>query len=32
MRLKDVQAEMAKEGGTKRAADLIEAELPGRDR
>ncbi len=27
-RLKDVQAEMAKEGGTRRAADLIEAELP----
>ncbi|MDN3287003.1 macrolide-inactivating glycosyltransferase [Streptomyces thermocarboxydus] len=31
-RLKDVQAEMAKEGGTKRAADLIEAELPGHGR
>jgi MGT family glycosyltransferase len=27
-RLKDIQAEMAREGGTKRAADLIEAELP----
>jgi MGT family glycosyltransferase len=27
-RLKDIQAEMAKEGGTRRAADLIEAELP----
>ncbi|GAA2426079.1 macrolide-inactivating glycosyltransferase [Streptomyces glaucus] len=27
-RLKDVQAEMAREGGTRRAADLIEAELP----
>ncbi len=26
--LKDLQAEMAAEGGTKRAADLIEAELP----
>ncbi|MGW0993986.1 macrolide-inactivating glycosyltransferase [Streptomyces sp. NPDC002523] len=29
-RLKDVQAGMAEEGGTRRAADLIEAELPGR--
>ncbi|WP_037812774.1 macrolide-inactivating glycosyltransferase [Streptomyces sp. NRRL S-1022] len=29
-RLKAVQAEMAQEGGTRRAADLIEAELPGR--
>jgi MGT family glycosyltransferase len=29
-RLKDVQAEMAQEGGTRRAADLIEAELPVR--
>ncbi|MEV5434037.1 macrolide-inactivating glycosyltransferase [Streptomyces sp. NPDC052701] len=29
-RLKDVQAEMAEEGGTRRAADLIEAELPAR--
>ncbi|WP_420803431.1 macrolide-inactivating glycosyltransferase [Streptomyces naphthomycinicus] len=29
-RLKEVQAEMAREGGTPRAADLIEAELPGR--
>lgn len=29
-RLKSVQAEMAEEGGTRRAADLIEAELPGR--
>ncbi|MFJ7118746.1 macrolide-inactivating glycosyltransferase [Streptomyces albogriseolus] len=27
-RLKAVQAEMAEEGGTRRAADLIEAELP----
>ncbi|MGW3508035.1 macrolide-inactivating glycosyltransferase [Streptomyces sp. NPDC000994] len=27
-RLKDVQAAMAQEGGTRRAADLIEAELP----
>ncbi|MER6458724.1 macrolide-inactivating glycosyltransferase [Streptomyces sp900105245] len=27
-RLKTVQAEMAQEGGTRRAADLIEAELP----
>ncbi|PAZ12923.1 glycosyl transferase [Streptomyces sp. SA15] len=27
-RLKGIQAEMAQEGGTKRAADLIEAELP----
>ncbi|MFI7499700.1 macrolide-inactivating glycosyltransferase [Streptomyces sp. NPDC049687] len=27
-RLKDVQQEMAVEGGTRRAADLIEAELP----
>jgi UDP:flavonoid glycosyltransferase YjiC (YdhE family) len=27
-RLKAVQAEMAQEGGTRRAADLIEAELP----
>ncbi|GGS67589.1 macrolide-inactivating glycosyltransferase [Streptomyces cinerochromogenes] len=30
-RLKEVQAQMAQEGGTRRAADLIEAELPGRD-
>ncbi|MFE2276877.1 macrolide-inactivating glycosyltransferase [Streptomyces sp. NPDC059454] len=29
-RLKGVQAEMAEEGGTRRAADLIEAELPTR--
>ncbi len=29
-RLKDIQAEMAQEGGTRRAADLIEAELPAR--
>lgn len=29
-RLKDVQAEMAQEGGTRRAVDLIEAELAGR--
>ncbi len=28
-RLKDVQADMAAEGGTRRAADLIEAALPG---
>jgi MGT family glycosyltransferase len=28
-RLKEIQAEMAQEGGTRRAADLIEAELPG---
>ncbi|MEV0634319.1 macrolide-inactivating glycosyltransferase [Streptomyces sp. NPDC050619] len=28
-RLKDIQAEMAEEGGTRRAADLIETELPG---
>ncbi|MGW2717375.1 macrolide-inactivating glycosyltransferase [Streptomyces sp. NPDC001492] len=27
-RLKEIQAGMAKEGGTRRAADLIEAELP----
>jgi MGT family glycosyltransferase len=27
-RLKDIQAQMAQEGGTPRAADLIEAELP----
>ncbi|MFG3101221.1 macrolide-inactivating glycosyltransferase [Streptomyces sp. NPDC048182] len=27
-RLRDIQAGMAKEGGTQRAADLIEAELP----
>ncbi|MGI5379039.1 glycosyltransferase [Streptomyces sp. CA-251387] len=27
-RLKDIQGEMAEEGGTRRAADLIEAELP----
>ncbi|MEV8593153.1 glycosyltransferase [Streptomyces sp. NPDC052012] len=27
-RLREIQAEMAKEGGTRRAADLIEAELP----
>ncbi|MFI2206262.1 macrolide-inactivating glycosyltransferase [Streptomyces sp. NPDC020192] len=29
-RLKTIQAEMAEEGGTRRAADLIEAELAGR--
>ncbi|MFJ9833990.1 macrolide-inactivating glycosyltransferase [Streptomyces sp. NPDC101169] len=29
-RLKDIQARMAEEGGTRRAADLIEAELPAR--
>ncbi|MBL3668568.1 macrolide-inactivating glycosyltransferase [Streptomyces sp. M2CJ-2] len=29
-RLKQIQAEMAQEGGTHRAADLIEAELPER--
>ncbi|MEV0694559.1 macrolide-inactivating glycosyltransferase [Streptomyces sp. NPDC050388] len=29
-RLKQIQAEMAQEGGTPRAADLIEAELPKR--
>jgi MGT family glycosyltransferase len=29
-RLEDIQAEMAQEGGTRRAADLIEAELPAR--
>jgi len=29
-RLKEIQAEMAEEGGTRRAADLIEAELPVR--
>ncbi|MYW19562.1 macrolide-inactivating glycosyltransferase [Streptomyces sp. SID2955] len=29
-RLKEIQAEMAQEGGTHRAADLIEAELPYR--
>lgn len=29
-RLERIQAEMAHEGGTRRAADLIEAELPGR--
>ena len=29
-RLKEVQAEMAQEGGTRRAADLIEAELAAR--
>ena len=28
-RLKEVRAQMAREGGTRRAADLIEAELPG---
>ncbi|MET9459187.1 macrolide-inactivating glycosyltransferase [Streptomyces canus] len=27
-KLKEIQAEMAQEGGTRRAADLIEAELP----
>jgi UDP:flavonoid glycosyltransferase YjiC (YdhE family) len=27
-RLKEIQAGMAKEGGTRRAADLVEAELP----
>ncbi|OSZ60252.1 glycosyl transferase [Streptomyces pharetrae CZA14] len=31
-RLKDIQAGMAQEGGTRRAADLIEAELPARRR
>ncbi|GGM11327.1 macrolide-inactivating glycosyltransferase [Streptomyces fumigatiscleroticus] len=31
-RLKTIQAEMAEEGGTRRAADLIEAELPDRRR
>ncbi|MEU8033992.1 macrolide family glycosyltransferase, partial [Streptomyces sp. NPDC049099] len=31
-RLKEIQAEMAEEGGTLRAADLIEAELKGRAR
>ncbi|MFD3730610.1 macrolide-inactivating glycosyltransferase [Streptomyces sp. NPDC058632] len=29
-RLKEIQADMAQEGGTRRAADLIEAELPQR--
>jgi MGT family glycosyltransferase len=29
-RLKEIQAQMAEEGGTRRAADLIEAELPAR--
>ncbi|MFD5775096.1 macrolide-inactivating glycosyltransferase [Streptomyces fungicidicus] len=29
-RLKGIQAEMAEEGGTRRAADLVEAELPAR--
>ncbi|EPJ33989.1 putative Oleandomycin glycosyltransferase [Streptomyces afghaniensis 772] len=29
-RLKEIQAELAQEGGTRRAADLIEAELPTR--
>ncbi|GGW20170.1 macrolide-inactivating glycosyltransferase [Streptomyces capoamus] len=29
-RLEEVRAETAREGGTRRAADLIEAELPGR--
>ncbi|MFG2884531.1 macrolide-inactivating glycosyltransferase [Streptomyces sp. NPDC048297] len=29
-KLKDIQAGMAEEGGTRRAADLIEAALPGR--
>ncbi|MEG3626910.1 macrolide-inactivating glycosyltransferase [Streptomyces poriticola] len=29
-RLEGIQAQMAEEGGTRRAADLIEAELPGR--
>ncbi len=29
-RLKEIRTEMAREGGTRRAADLIEAELPGR--
>ncbi|MEU1705486.1 macrolide-inactivating glycosyltransferase [Streptomyces sp. NPDC005706] len=29
-RLKEIQAEMSEEGGTRRAADLIEAELPAR--
>jgi MGT family glycosyltransferase len=28
-RLEEIKAEMAREGGTRRAADLIEAELPG---
>ncbi|MDH6213614.1 macrolide-inactivating glycosyltransferase [Streptomyces pseudovenezuelae] len=27
-RLKEIQADMSKEGGTRRAADLVEAELP----
>jgi MGT family glycosyltransferase len=31
-KLKGIQAEMAEEGGTKRAADLIEAELDARQR
>ncbi|MET7700532.1 macrolide-inactivating glycosyltransferase [Streptomyces sp. NPDC005485] len=31
-RLAELRAEMATEGGTRRAADLIEAELPARDR
>ncbi|MFF9817862.1 macrolide-inactivating glycosyltransferase [Streptomyces sp. NPDC014006] len=31
-RLKEIQARMAQEGGTRRAADLIEAELPTRAR
>jgi MGT family glycosyltransferase len=31
-RLKEIQAETAREGGTRRAADLIEAELPARRR
>ncbi|MEV0975593.1 macrolide-inactivating glycosyltransferase [Streptomyces sp. NPDC049915] len=31
-RLKEIQARMAQEGGTRRAADLIEAELPTRVR
>lgn len=29
-RLKEIQAQIAEEGGTRRAADLIEAELPAR--
>jgi UDP:flavonoid glycosyltransferase YjiC (YdhE family) len=29
-RLKEIQAQMAQEGGTRRAADLIEAELAAR--
>lgn len=29
-RLRDIRAEMAEEGGTRRAADLVEAALPAR--